>query len=280
MILRLLDKLFGKKKTRIDIAREAYQKKDMSLHNMSHDEHAIGKEPWHKTGEGRYIGAAVFGASDGIVTTFAVVAGVAGADLSPGIVLIMGFANLFADGFSMAVGDYLSSKSEKDYVKSERAREEWEVDVNPKGEVSEIREIYSRKGLTGEALDKMVEIVTSDKKLWVDTMMHEELGIIEDEETSPMKSSVVTFIAFIAAGFMPLFAYVFASLIPLFKEHLFLSASIITGLTLFTVGALRQRITGVKWVLGGLEMLLVGGLSAGVAYLAGFVLRTLFNVNV
>ncbi len=280
MILRLLKGLFGKKKTRIDIAREAYEKKDMSLHKKSHDEHAIGKEPWHKTGEGRYIGSAVFGASDGIVTTFAVVAGVAGADLSAGIVLILGFANLFADGFSMAVGDYLSSKSEKEYVKSERAREEWEVDVNPQGEVHEIREIFSLKGLKGEHLDKMVEIVTSDKKLWVDTMMHEELGIIEDEETSPLKSSVVTFLAFVIAGFMPLFAYVFASIIPFFTNHLFLSASVITGLTLFTVGALRQRITGVRWYLGGLEMLIVGGLSAGVAYLVGFLLRTLFNVSV
>ncbi|OHD57092.1 MAG: hypothetical protein A2Y33_09205 [Spirochaetes bacterium GWF1_51_8] len=281
MIMRLLSKVFGKKsKTRVEIARDAYERKDMKLHKTAHELQAIGNEPWHKTGAGRYIGSAVYGASDGIVTTFAVVAGVAGASLSPGVVLILGFANLFADGFSMAVGDYLSSKSEKDYFKSERDREAWEVEVTPEGETAEIREIYRRKGLEGEQLDKMVEIVTANKELWIETMMHEELGMMEDGETSPIKSSIVTFLSFVIAGFMPLAAYVFASYIPVFRQNLFLSASVITGATLFAVGALRQRITAVKWYLGGLEMLLVGGLSAAVAYFVGFLLKTIFGISV
>jgi len=266
------------KKTRIQLARKAFKKKDLSLHQMAHDPKQIGQEPWHKTEAGRYIGSAVYGASDGIVTTFAVVAGVAGAQLDPKIVLIMGFANLFADGFSMAVGDYLSEKSEQDYIKSEREREAWEVDVNPEGEREEIREIYKRKGLKGEKLEQMVELITSDKELWIDTMMKEELALMEDEGSSPLKSAFVTFLSFVIAGFMPLVAYVFASFVPFFSQNMFLSASLITAATLFVVGSLRQLVTGVNWLIGGLEMLLVGGLSATVAYGIGYLLRTVFNV--
>lgn len=269
-----------RKKTRSDLAREAFEKRDVKLHIISHDPKKISQEVWHKSEQGRYIGSAVFGASDGIVTTFAVVAGVAGAQLNTKIVLILGLANLLADGFSMAAGDYLSEKSHRDYVRSEREREEWEVSVNPEGEREEIRGIYKSKGLEGESLEKMVSLVTSNEKLWVDTMMSEELGLREDTDTSPVKSALVTFSAFAIAGFMPLLAYIFATLVPFFDRNSFLSASLITGLTLFAVGGLRQMVTGVKWFKGGLEMLLIGGLSASVAFLVGYILRTLFNVVV
>ncbi|MCD6111819.1 MAG: VIT1/CCC1 transporter family protein [Bacteroidales bacterium] len=234
----------------------------------------------HKTEQGKYIAPAIYGASDGIITTFAVVAGVTGAQLDPKIVLILDFANLFADGFSMAVGDYLSEKSERDYIESERKRELWELENFPEAERKEIEEIYRKKGLKGEKLNQLVDIITSDKELWVETMMKDELHLMIDEDVSPLKSAVVTFLSFVLAGFMPLIAYVFASFVSVFKEHSFLSASIITGLTLFIVGALRQFVTDVKWYLGGLEMLLVGGLSATVAFLVGFILRTIFGIVV
>lgn len=111
------------KKPRIKIAQEAYKKKDEKLLLHAHDPGLIEDEPYHKVEQGKYIGPAIYGASDGIVTTFAMVAGVADAQLDPKIVLILGSANLFADSFSMAVGDYLSEKSERDYIKSEKERE-------------------------------------------------------------------------------------------------------------------------------------------------------------
>jgi len=180
----------------------------------------------------------------------------------------------------MAVGDYLSEKSERDYIESERKRELWELENFPEAERKEIEEIYRKKGLKGEKLNQLVDIITSDKELWVETMMKDELHLMIDEDVSPLKSAVVTFLSFVLAGFMPLIAYVFASFVSVFKEHSFLSASIITGLTLFIVGALRQFVTDVKWYLGGLEMLLVGGLSATVAFLVGFILRTIFGIVV
>jgi len=267
-----------KRSERVKEAQKAFTNKDLIWQKQAHDKERISSEAWHKTEQGKYLAPAVFGASDGIVTTFAIVAGVVGADLSPGIVLILGFANLFADGFSMAVGDYISQKSEREYIKSEREREAWEVEVNPEGERTELEEIYRKKGLEGEQLDTLLDIITSDKELWISTMMHEELGILDAEEESPLKSAIVTFVSFAIAGFMPLLAYVLASVIPQFRSHMFSLASIITAITLFVIGATRQAITGVKWYKGGLEMLITGGLSASVAYLIGYLLNSLAGV--
>lgn len=270
---------FKRKKSRVEIAREAFKKKDFELHKRAHEIDYVKEEP-HKTEQGKYIAPAIYGASDGIVTTFAVVAGVTGAQLDPKVILILGFANLFADGFSMAIGDYLSEKSERDYIESERKRELWEVENFPDAERKEVEEIYREKGLKGEKLKQLVDIITSDKNLWVETMMKDELKLMIDEDVLPLKSAIVTFLSFVIAGFAPLIAYVFASFIPLFRMYSFISASVITGLTLFVVGALKQFVTDVKWYLVGLEMLLVGGLSATVAYLVGFLLRTIFGVVV
>lgn len=119
---------------------------------------------------------AALGATDGIVTTFAVVAGATGAYLSPGIVLIMGFANLLADGFSMAVGNYLAARSQQEYWVEEREREAWEVEQLPAAEQEEIRRLYRRKGFEGEVLESIVKTITGDKQRWLDEMMREELN--------------------------------------------------------------------------------------------------------
>lgn len=270
---------FGKnRKSRVERARESYIKGDLEEHKRLHSTEEILKEPWHKTEQGKYIGQAVYGASDGIVTTFAAISGVAGASLDPKVAVIVGLANLFADGLSMAIGDYLSEKSEKEYISAEKEREAWEVEHLPEAEKLEVKEIYRRKGLEGEHLEKLVDAVTSNKELWIDTMLHEELGLFDDD-SSPLKSALVTFFAFIVAGFMPLITYVFASQWNFLAQNQFLISCIITAITLFTVGALRQIITGVKWFISGLEMLLIGGLSATVAYLVGWVLNVVFKVS-
>jgi vacuolar iron transporter family protein len=225
---------------------------------------------FHEKGAAQYIGDYVFGALDGIITTFAVVSGVQGAQLSNSIVLILGFANLLGDGISMAVGSFLSAKSEIEYQKRERKREELEIINDPKSEIAEIREIYSRKGFTGKDLDRAVEIITSDKKIWLDTMMLEELNLIKDDKT-PLKSSIATFIAFVIAGFIPLLAFVLAQFFEI--NNLFLVSIVLTGLTLFSVGAAKTYVTKSNWIKSGFEMLVVGGLAAGVAYFIGFFLK-------
>jgi len=258
---------------RIRAAKKAYERRDIEESRKAHAKELI-EEDVHRKEEGRYIGDLVYGGLDGIVTTFAVVSGVAGASLAPAIVLILGFANVFADGISMAIGNYLGAKSELEYARSERQREEWEVENEPEEEVEEVRSIYERKGFKGEMLERVVEMVTSDKRLWVDTMMVEELNIMP-EEKSPVKSALATFAAFLVAGAVPLASYVLSYFSPLFKANTFLTTAVLTVTTIFVIGSARVYVTGKRWWEGGLEMMLVGGLAAAVAYSVGFLLRGL-----
>jgi len=262
-----------KESDRQKIARKAFEMKDPKLHDQAHSKELIAEETWHKTTQGRYMSPLVYGASDGIITTFAVVAGAMGAHLSPQVVLIMGFANLFGDGFSMAMGDYLSQRTSLKYNESERQREKWEVEIDPASEKAELIEIYKSKGLKAEKAKDLVEILSSNKDLWVETMMHEELGILEDKTASPRIDAFVTFFSFVFFGFMPLVTYILASFIPFFAQNTFLTATILTLVTLFTVGSLRNIVTNVNWFKSGLEMLLTGSMAAFVAYIVGFLIR-------
>lgn len=232
--------------------------------------HQTGQsEKLHQTIGGRYIKDIVFGANDGIITTFAVVSGVAGAGLSTKTVLILGFANLIADGISMGASNFLGSRSEEEYYRKEYEAETWEVENIPDEEREEIRRIYKAKGFKGEDLDSAVEVITSDKKRWVDVMMKEELGLIEEPKGQAGKKGLVTFVSFVIAGFMPLASYVL-----FFKgTRTFLLSIVITGVTLFIVGSMRTLITKRKWWLAGLEMFAVGLLASGVAYAIGAVLK-------
>jgi VIT1/CCC1 family predicted Fe2+/Mn2+ transporter len=256
-------------------AIDAYRRKDIDATKRAHqaDKIKVSLEE-HKTGAGAYIGEAVYGALDGIVTTFAVVAGVEGARLPSGIVLILGFANLVGDGLSMGVGSYLSTKSQREYEKSERIREQWEIENYPEGEKEEIRQIYRKKGFRGADLDRAVEIITSDKEIWVETMMVEELGILK-EDNHPFFNGLSTFISFIIAGFVPLLFFVAALAVPGLGKYTFMMSVILTGLTLFAVGSLRVLVTQTRWWKSGLEMLIVGGAAALGAYLIGYFLRGL-----
>ncbi len=256
----------------LDKAKDAYKKKNVEETIEAHKGNKAPEE--HNLEQGQYIKSLIYGGLDGIITTFAVVAGVAGASLSAGIVLILGFANLIADGLSMAIGDYLSTKAENEYKEIERERETWEVENYPEGEIQEMVEIYMHKGMTEEDAKSVMAIISKYKDAWVDIMMVEELGIIEDDE-SPLKNALVTFFSFAIFGFIPLVAYVFASFIPIFHTQTFVIASILTGLTLFALGALKVRVTGKNWFTSGFEMLIVGGIAATAAYLIGAVLSGL-----
>jgi VIT1/CCC1 family predicted Fe2+/Mn2+ transporter len=221
-----------------------------------------------------YLSDFVYGGIDGSVTTFAVVAGVVGASLSPSIVLILGFANLFADGFSMAVGNYLSTKSKREYIEKIRKAEEVSVRRIPGEEREEIREIFKEKGFSGRRLEDAVKIITCNKKIWVDTMMKDEFGMLE-EEKSLIRGALVTFIAFNLIGFIPLLAYVLSYLFLYLREQTFLLSIIFTSCAFFIVGSVKGKIVDKKWYLSGLETLLIGGTAAAITFLVGFFLKGL-----
>lgn len=216
----------------------------------------------------------VYGGIDGSVTTFAVVAGVSGAHLSPTIVIILGFANLIADGFSMAAGNWLGTRAEKQEHDEAAAAEHLHIALVPEGEREEIRQIFARKGFEGEDLERAVEVITSDQRRWVETMLREELGLAT-QVRSPIKAALATFVSFQIFGLIPLLPYVWQWLVQPGLSELFPVSIVLTVGALFGVGAAKCRFVTQRWYWGGLETLAVGGSAAALAYAVGVLLRGL-----
>lgn len=218
-----------------------------------------------------YLGEFVYGGIDGAVTTFAVVAGAVGAGLNSTVIIILGFANLFADGFAMSVGAYLSAKSEKDNYNKHKRIEYWEVENMPEAERKEVEEIYRNKGFKGELLDQVVDVIVSDKDRWVDVMMKDELAMAEQTK-SPVKIGAVTYLSFISIGLIPLLIYVW-DFIYEFTGNLFLWTSICTSIGFIIIGFLKTYITETTRWKGILETLTLGAIAALVAYFVGDILE-------
>jgi VIT1/CCC1 family predicted Fe2+/Mn2+ transporter len=219
-----------------------------------------------------YVAEFVYGGIDGAITTFAVVAGASGANLSLSVIIILGVANLFADGFSMSVGNYFSTKAEQDNYEKHKAIEYWEIEHLREKEIEEIREIYAKKGFKGELLEQVVSTIIADKDVWVDTMMKEELEMVKDEKT-PISTATVTFIAFVLIGLIPLLSYLCAWLLNLEKTHLFLYSCILTGVGLAIVGYFKSLVTEKNKFMSITETLVLGGIAAALSYVVGAVLE-------
>lgn len=220
-----------------------------------------------------YLREFVYGGIDGAVTTFAVVAGAVGASLDPMVIIILGFANLFADGLSMSIGAYLSSKSEKENYQKHKNIEYWEVENIPKKEREEIVTIYKEKGFEGELLQKVVDVIVSDKDRWVNEMMKDELNMIE-EVKSPFKIGLATLISFVVVGFIPLIVYVW----DFFYEanfNVFLWTCLLTAVAFVLVGALKSWVNQTGIWKSVLETLSLGFVAAMVAYFVGDILEAL-----
>ena len=215
-----------------------------------------------------YLRDFIYGAIDGAVTTFAVVAGVQGAGLSASVVLILGGANLIADGFSMAVSNFLGLRAERQQLDRARLEEERHVRLVPEGEREEIRQIFAGKGFEGEDLERVVEVITADHDLWVTTMLGEELGL-GGVEPNPLRAGATTLLAFVAIGSFPLAAFVFDAVTPGGLEHAFAWSAVMTAAAFFAVGSLKARFVEQAWWRSGLETLAIGGVAAVLAYAAG-----------
>lgn len=195
-------------------------------------------------------------------------AGVVGASLSSNVVVILGIANLLADGFSMAAANYTGTKAEHDEYRQLRHMEERHVALAPEGEREEIRQIFKAKGFEGNALEAVVGVITKHRERWIDTMMTEEHGM-PAVLRSPMKAAVVTFVAFVMCGAVPLVPYVLQLARPQ------LPSAILAGITFFAIGSIRSHWSPSPWWRTGLETLVIGLLAASVAYVVGDFLRGL-----
>lgn len=219
---------------------------------------------------GRYIKDIIYGANDGIITTFAVVAGVAGATLGEVTIIILGLASLIADGFSMAVSSYLGSKSEKEFFRRERNVESWEFENVPEEEMSEMRFLLKELGYDREDANNLAELLKKNKNFWLDIMMREELNLSFNKKQVPWKEALATFVSFVVAGFVPIAPFLFLNVDGV---YLLMIAVIATASALFAVGSMRTLITGGRWFVSGIEMLIVGGIAATLAYAIGFFVR-------
>jgi VIT1/CCC1 family predicted Fe2+/Mn2+ transporter len=235
---------------------------------------------------GGYIKSIVFGGLDGIITTFAVVAGAAGGGFGPDVVIVMGISSLLADALSMGVGDALSSKAEAEVAKRERDREKWELENFKEGEISEMVEIYKGKGMAEEDAELVMRVCAKYEDLFVDMMLVDELGINppdDDDSWTPfVKEGFVTFCSFCLFGFFPLAAYCIVGTASedVDSRALFIISCVITCVMLFALGAIKSTVTTRSWWISGLEVLALGSFVALIAFGIGvFIDEVIFSTS-
>ncbi|OGK19061.1 hypothetical protein A3G67_01220 [Candidatus Roizmanbacteria bacterium RIFCSPLOWO2_12_FULL_40_12] len=220
-----------------------------------------------------YLKEIVYGGTDGIVTTFAVVGGFAGAQTDVNaipivVVLLFGLANLFADGTSMGLSNFLSIRSGQDVYNAERAREMNEVKTNPKAEFEETIEILMDKGFSKKDAEEIAKLYSKNPEYWTDFMMNHELELPNPTNENPYLTGLATFLAFLVFGFIPLIPYVFFRGVPLFTLSV-----VFTFFALLLLGVLRLKVTKESPMRSVGEILLLGGVSATLAFFVGTFFR-------
>ena len=229
----------------------------------------LSRESWHKGGGGT-MRELIFGVNDGLVSTLSLVSGVAGANPGRGVVLLAGVAGLLAGAISMAAGAYISSKSEREVHEAEIAREREELERDPEEEMEELRILYQLKGFSQEEAERLVERLSEDQELMLESLVRDELGLMPESFPNPWKAGAFSGIAFIAGAFVPLISYFFLGGL----EAVLVS----TGLSivaLFVIGVLKTLFTGLSWLRSGLEMVGIGLFATVITYLIG----SLFGVQ-
>ena len=212
--------------------------------------------------ESSYIRDLVFGFGDGVNTSLGIVAGVGGAAISADVVILAALVGMFTGAKAMAVQNYLAVKSQREILESEIKREEFEIESVPEKERAEIEDIYKAKGFQGEVLKTVVNTITSNKKVWLKTMLTEELGVNLEIVGNPLRGALVMFGAFLLGGILPILPYFIVKTGLISSGSAIATAIGISVVSSFTVGAIKSRMAKKSWLKGGLEM---AGLGTGIA---------------
>jgi VIT1/CCC1 family predicted Fe2+/Mn2+ transporter len=217
---------------------------------------------------GSYLRDVILGGQDGLVNVLGVLLGVAAASSSPRLVLAAGLAATFAESISMAAVAYTSHLAEHDYYRSEVEREYRHIHHMPEREREEIRQIYAEKGFEGELLDRIVDTITSDPRVWVDVMMSEELKLSPTHRSQAARMALIVGLSAVIGSLIPLVPFIFMSV-----TRAVVTSIVLAGVILFAVGAYKARLTVGHWGRSGLQMAVIGIVSA----LAGYAVGLLFQ---
>ncbi len=257
-------------KSRVDTARQAYLSKDKKLANRAHRRQTIHKsihKEEHKTSFN--LPEIILGGQDGLVNVLGIILGVAAATSDPKIIIVAGMAATFAESVSMAAVAYTSKLTEADYYQSEYEREKWEIENMPEGEKEEIKALYENYGFRGKVLDEIIDRITADKKVWLKVMMEQELKLEPIERSQVLPTAILVGVSAIIGSLIPLLAFFFLPVKPAMYTSL-----MVTSLTLFVVGYYKAKVTlGRDLLKQGIEMLIIGIVSALAGYLVGLVLK-------
>ncbi len=234
---------------------------------IKHKEH-------HRTKTGENLRDFILGAQDGIVNILGLVLGVASATLSSKVVIISGLAGLFAESISMGAVAFTSSTAGRDFYRREMIREKHEMKTIPHAERDEIREIYREKGFKGKELESIVSTITSNKKVWLNTMMTEELGLSKKTYENPVSSSLFVLLATLIGSAIPLIAFF---LLPV--KQAILTSVVISAIALFAMGAVKAKITIGDWRKTGVQLLIIGLTSAVLGFVFGLLIGHLFGAS-
>jgi VIT1/CCC1 family predicted Fe2+/Mn2+ transporter len=213
----------------------------------------------HKNAGSGNLRAAVFGVNDGLISNASLILGVAGAGASADMILLSGSAGLLAGAFSMAAGEYVSMRSQREFHEYQIALEREELDQYPQEEAAELALIYQAKGFAPEEAKRMAQTLIADPDRALDTLAREELGLNPDELGSPWGAAISSFAAFSVGAFLPVLPYLLLS-----GPNAFYGVLATAGISLFGVGAALSLFTGRGALTGGMRMLLIGA-GAGAA---------------
>ncbi|KPI85208.1 hypothetical protein ABL78_5753 [Leptomonas seymouri] len=261
-----------------DAARAAFRRGDVEASRLEHMKPMHNES--HNSSATEYVKSVIFGGLDGIMTTFAIIAAAAGSNGNYATVLVFGFSNVIADGFSMGFGEYVSGEAERDNAIAERRREEWEVENSFDLELDEMVQIYMAKGLSFDEAQTIVGIISKDPKMFVDFMMIEELGLLVDldDAHSSKKQGAVMFFSFVLFGSIPLLAYLPGK--GQGTDAIFVISCVLTMVSLIVLGSVKGFLVGGNIVRSAAFMVLNGAISGMVSFVAGHLIEAALSKEV
>lgn len=227
-------------------------------------ESILDLEGWHQTSYGGSLRAAVFGANDGLVSNFSLVMGIAGANAETRFVLLAGIAGLLAGASSMAAGEYVSVKSQRELYEQQIAIERQELEMSPEEEREELSLIYQAKGIPSGQAEELAQRIIENPETAIDTLAREELGLDPSALGSPLIAAASSFVAFAAGAAIPVLPYLLLT-----GNAAFFTSAFVCGVSLFIVGALISIFTGRSVLFSGFRMVGIGALAAAVTYFIG-----------